>query len=480
MANLQLPFGVKVLGQQALDAKYLNDGVPYVSIAEANTILSSGVRSIGLTVNINFVDFHYKDDITDEGLIVKTVDVSTKEDLSNKQNNLNPDGTGLKYTTVDAVKTHTDDIANPHNVTKAQVGLSNASDTSDADKPVSTANQEALDLKLNTADYNDRFKGVYLTLASLNSTHPTGVAGEYAQVNESGATEVLNYNWDVEESAWVANAVQGFSANNTDELPEGSSNLYYTTTRVLATILSGFSLLTGSVTSADSFIQAFGKFQKQINDIITALGLKANTADLSQNLRFQTVWNTGDSQTFTLPNTFYQIQEVIVQGISLKDTQYTTVGNTQVTINDTLGNGEYVIILYGTNASSNSATYYTQAQVDAKDSLKVDVKYKVYTALLNQTSTDAPISTILENTLGGTVVWSRYATGSFKATLSGVFTLNKTWVVIGNSRDLTGNIRASLSATNSNDLFVTSLDQSTDANIDGVMQICSIEIRVYN
>jgi hypothetical protein len=231
MANLQLPFGIKVLGQQALDAKYLNDGVPYVSIAEANTILSSGVRSIGLTVNINFVDFHYKDDITDEGLVIKTVDISTKENLSNKQDNLDFDGTGLKYTTVGAVRTHTDDIANPHNVTKAQVGLSNASDTSDADKPVSTANQEALDLKLNTSDYNDRFKGVYLTLASLNSTHPTGVAGEYAQVNESGATEVLNYNWDVEKADWVANAVQGFSANNTDELPEGSNNLYSTLAR---------------------------------------------------------------------------------------------------------------------------------------------------------------------------------------------------------------------------------------------------------
>ena len=38
---------------------------------------------------------------------------------------------------------------NPHGVTKAQVGLGNADDTSDADKPISIATQDALDLKAN-------------------------------------------------------------------------------------------------------------------------------------------------------------------------------------------------------------------------------------------------------------------------------------------------------------------------------------------
>ena len=38
---------------------------------------------------------------------------------------------------------------NPHNVTKAQVGLGNADNTADLDKPISTATQTALDLKAN-------------------------------------------------------------------------------------------------------------------------------------------------------------------------------------------------------------------------------------------------------------------------------------------------------------------------------------------
>ena len=46
---------------------------------------------------------------------------------------------------------------------------------------------------------------------------------------------------------------------------------------------------------------------------------------------------------------------------------------------------------------------------------------KVYRATLSQTSTDAPIATVLENTLGGELVWTRSAVGSYLGTLAGAF-----------------------------------------------------------
>jgi hypothetical protein len=45
---------------------------------------------------------------------------------------------------------HTSNTSNPHATTKAQVGLGNADNTSDANKPVSTATQTALNAKENT------------------------------------------------------------------------------------------------------------------------------------------------------------------------------------------------------------------------------------------------------------------------------------------------------------------------------------------
>ena len=46
------------------------------------------------------------------------------------------------------LNTHISNTQNPHNVTKTQVGLSNVDNTSDIDKPISTAVQSALDLML--------------------------------------------------------------------------------------------------------------------------------------------------------------------------------------------------------------------------------------------------------------------------------------------------------------------------------------------
>lgn len=54
----------------------------------------------------------------------------------------------------------------------------------------------------------------------------------------------------------------------------------------------------------------------------------------------------------------------------------------------------------------------------------------VYRAILNQSGTGAPVATVLENTLGGTVVWARTGTGAYTGTLSGAFTLNKTVIFL--------------------------------------------------
>jgi hypothetical protein len=67
---------------------------------------------------------------------------------------------------------HTGSTSNPHSVTKAQVGLGNVDNTSDANKPVSTATQTALDGKQAAGSYalttDSRF---------TDSRTPTGTAG---------------------------------------------------------------------------------------------------------------------------------------------------------------------------------------------------------------------------------------------------------------------------------------------------------------
>lgn len=102
--------------------------------------------------------------------------------------------------------------------------------------------------------------------------------------------------------------------------------------------------------------------------------------------------------------------------------------------------------------------------------------YLVYTALLTQSGTDDPVPTVLENTLGGTVVWSRNGEGDYVGTLAGAFTVNKTWSIIQNNVGavvdyviFNQDVNVVFLGTNSNDLPAD----------DKLFGTC-VEIRVYS
>ncbi len=104
--------------------------------------------------------------------------------------------------------------------------------------------------------------------------------------------------------------------------------------------------------------------------------------------------------------------------------------------------------------------------------------YLVYTALLSQTGTSAPVATVLENTLGGTVVWTRDDAGEYTATLSGAFTVNKTWLATPGF-DWSSTLKyANIGRTDANSLklFTTTEDGTTTAD---EWTALPIEIRVY-
>ena len=108
--------------------------------------------------------------------------------------------------------------------------------------------------------------------------------------------------------------------------------------------------------------------------------------------------------------------------------------------------------------------------------------YKVYTALLNQSGTDDPVATVLENTFGGTPVWTRAGNGNYYCTLTGAFPQNKVFCSVtygptwGN-----GQLMINFGYNSNDDLymnFFTLLGTSVDPNNNPGNDIC-VEIRVY-
>ena len=122
---------------------------------------------------------------------------------------------------------------------------------------------------------------------------------------------------------------------------------------------------------------------------------------------------------------------------------------------------------HGTNTTQIATTAFVQAN---------SRPYKVYTALLNQSRTSAPVATVLENTLGGTVVWARTSLGTYTGTLAGAFTLNKVGILFG-SKTSPNHIVAISSDVNTITIFT---NNSSGALTEGVLQTTTFEIKVYN
>ena len=92
---------------------------------------------------------------------------------------------------------HMNDVNNPHNVSKSQIGLGNVDNTSDLDKPISTATQSAIEDKvdkvtgkgLSENDYTNTDKNKVGNIDQIyTSTEKTKLDGieEGAQVNHTG------------------------------------------------------------------------------------------------------------------------------------------------------------------------------------------------------------------------------------------------------------------------------------------------------
>lgn len=84
---------------------------------------------------------------------------------------------------------------------------------------------------------------------------------------------VVNPKYDPNASS----APPDIGINSSDDIPEGVSNLYWDAQRTRDTMLTGLTVSNAQITATDSVVQAFGKAQGQIDELI-------NTTDVSKSL----------------------------------------------------------------------------------------------------------------------------------------------------------------------------------------------------
>lgn len=174
------------------------------------------------------------------------------------------------------------------------------------------------------------FKGLHASLAALQAAHPSAAAGDYADVDSGTGADVARYIWDVSDSKWVIQSgasgsmtaaqiktayesnpdtnafsdaeqsklgaiAPGATANATDAQlrdrsthtgTQAASTISDFAATVRATVLTGLSLASGAaITAADSALDALGKLQKQVTDLVAAVAGKQDTLVSGTNIK---------------------------------------------------------------------------------------------------------------------------------------------------------------------------------------------------
>lgn len=90
------------------------------------------------------------------------------------------------------IQSHISSTANPHGVTKSQVGLGSADNTSDIDKPISSAQQAAINLKadINSPTFTGTVSGITKSMVGLSNVDNTSDASKPVSTNQQAALDL--------------------------------------------------------------------------------------------------------------------------------------------------------------------------------------------------------------------------------------------------------------------------------------------------
>lgn len=106
--------------------------------------------------------------------------------------------------------------------------------------------------------------------------------------------------------------------------------------------------------------------------------------------------------------------------------------------------------------------------------LRKRVKVKVFTALLNQSGAGNVVLTVLNNTTGKTVTFTRYQTGGYEYVLTpGEWPVGKTWTVVGTTN--TGFFSIEFDG----EYMILRTADSTGTAADSLLINTPIELRIY-
>ena len=229
-------FKVEISGFQQVQSNFAEENQQlesYIRNKETKYLLNNGSDGTDVYTEKNYVDSQ------DSNLkdYVNNADNNLQNEIGNLQNLSTTNKSNLVSAineNKDSIDTHIADTSNPHSVTKDQVGLANVDNTSDLDKPISTATQNALNLKLDLINTNQNIsKNITLSRDLSSEPDPDYLAIKETQINLSTQAEDSNtYVFDLADSN-KSGLMSSQDVQTLNNLVERVSSIEGKTTRLL-------------------------------------------------------------------------------------------------------------------------------------------------------------------------------------------------------------------------------------------------------
>lgn len=244
--------------------------------------------------------------------------------------------------------THITNKQNPHSVTKAQVGLGNVDNTSDADKPVSTAVQAELDKKTNSAITDIDFANSTTDNAIMTVDLANGITTSEKNITLPKASST---------SAGIITSQESIKLNKI--LTNGDGTKFLADNGTYITVETEVN--TEAVKTTNEIPVAGGPLASLLNSAgITSISSDTNLQDLFMTLFTKELWPGSLTFTEGAPNA-----TISVPSFTLSSTGLVEVG-TPITISDTTLSAA---VASSTPRKYSGFTYgYSAANDNSKDS----------------------------------------------------------------------------------------------------------------
>lgn len=301
----------------------------------------------------------------------------------------------------------------------------------------------------------------YTAANTQATTFTTSTLGHYVATQGTfGAGSTVTTQYGFGASATIAGATNnyGFTGN----LVEGTNNYNLYMSGTAKNYLAG-SLLVGTTTDAGTDkLQVAGNISNNSQQNIIYSSFNNDAALFQRDGGYGPVIRIGRKGVSTLASIDYPNSGEM--GLSTNGAERINIASTGVVkVSNLAGTGTRTVVADASGILRTSATSTGT--------------YKVYTALISQSGTSAPTATVLENTLGGTVILGRTGTGNYTFTLTGAFTLSKTFISFNFGSNAGVSPAVALSRVDAN--FCRVQVSSAGVDSDNIINGSFLEIRVY-